>query len=209
MQTMFTWLSENGDILNDLQKVPPLSNKVQNPIMSQIKITTPGVLWSGSIQHSGIWIYFQQYRGIGHKSRRPPPPPPKESKMSTLVARKHQRAASREQVLQYSPGFYPNWSIGRREAIIYLTRGSNAQFIWQEKNIAGLHPSIPRINRLRRSNARSHLWKTSVRTLNKRGAQAWKRMKLRTMRSDSLVDTKERISKIGLPESLGVSCSIG
>ena len=37
MQTMFTGFSENGDILNDLQKIRLLFQKVQNPILTQIK----------------------------------------------------------------------------------------------------------------------------------------------------------------------------
>ena len=37
MQTMYTGLSENGEIINDLQKIHLLFQKVQNPIMTQIK----------------------------------------------------------------------------------------------------------------------------------------------------------------------------
>ena len=37
MRTMFTGFSENGEILNDLQKIRLLFHKVQNPIMTQIK----------------------------------------------------------------------------------------------------------------------------------------------------------------------------
>ena len=37
MQKMFTGLSENGEILNDLQKICLLPQKFQNPIMTQIK----------------------------------------------------------------------------------------------------------------------------------------------------------------------------
>ena len=37
MQTMFTGFSENGEILNDSQNIRVLFQKVQNPIMTQIK----------------------------------------------------------------------------------------------------------------------------------------------------------------------------
>ena len=37
MQTMFTGFSENGEILNDSQKIRLLFKKVQNPILTQIK----------------------------------------------------------------------------------------------------------------------------------------------------------------------------
>ena len=37
MQIMFTGFFENGDKLNDLQKIPLLFQKVQNPIMTEIK----------------------------------------------------------------------------------------------------------------------------------------------------------------------------
>ena len=37
MQTMFTGFSENGEILNDLQKIRLLFQKFQNPILTQIK----------------------------------------------------------------------------------------------------------------------------------------------------------------------------
>ena len=37
MQTMFTGFSENGDILNDSHKIRLIFQKVQNPIMTQIK----------------------------------------------------------------------------------------------------------------------------------------------------------------------------
>ena len=37
MQKMFTRFYENGDILNDLQKIRLIFQKVQNPILTQIK----------------------------------------------------------------------------------------------------------------------------------------------------------------------------
>ena len=37
MQKIFTGLSENGEILNDSQKIRLLFQKVQNPILTQIK----------------------------------------------------------------------------------------------------------------------------------------------------------------------------
>ena len=37
MQTIFTGLSENGDIINDSQKIRLIFQKVQNPILTQIK----------------------------------------------------------------------------------------------------------------------------------------------------------------------------
>ena len=37
MQTMFTRLSENGEILNNLQKIRLIFQKVQKPILTQIK----------------------------------------------------------------------------------------------------------------------------------------------------------------------------
>ena len=37
MQTMFIGLSQNGEILNDLQKICLISQNVQNPILTQIK----------------------------------------------------------------------------------------------------------------------------------------------------------------------------
>ena len=37
MQTMFTGFSENGDILNESQKIRLIFQKVQNPILTQIK----------------------------------------------------------------------------------------------------------------------------------------------------------------------------
>ena len=36
-QTVFTGLFENGEIFNDLQKIRLLLQKVQNPILTQIK----------------------------------------------------------------------------------------------------------------------------------------------------------------------------
>ena len=37
MQTVFIWFSENGEILNDSQKIRLIFQKVQNPILTQIK----------------------------------------------------------------------------------------------------------------------------------------------------------------------------
>ena len=37
IQTMFTWFSENGEILNNSQKIRFISQKFQNPILTQIK----------------------------------------------------------------------------------------------------------------------------------------------------------------------------
>ena len=37
MQTMFTGFYENGEILNNLQNIRLLFQKIQNPILTQIK----------------------------------------------------------------------------------------------------------------------------------------------------------------------------
>ena len=47
IQTMFTGFSENGDILNDSQKIRFLSQKVQNPILTQIKALESGIKGAG------------------------------------------------------------------------------------------------------------------------------------------------------------------
>ena len=137
--------------------------------------------------------------------------------MSTLVARKHHRAVSREQVAQYSPGFTPiGPSYQTERNNIYLTRGSDSTSRVEgsaspltRKTDQGCIHQVQKGKRLRRSNARSHIWKRSVRNVKNRWAQVRKQMNIRKMRATILVAARERSSKICLTDSLCVSCYIG
>ena len=95
MHTMFIGFSENGDIINDSQKIRLLLQKVQNPILTQIKAS---LQVSCDLNQANTVIYnfisislAEEAATLGYHT-------PEESRMSTLVARKHHIAASREQV---------------------------------------------------------------------------------------------------------------
>ena len=71
--------------------------------------------------------------------------------MSTLVAIKRQREASREKVTQYSPGFTPigpRYRKDRKKLSLTRGRGSTSRLegkrkFFDKKNRAGMHPSSP------------------------------------------------------------------
>ena len=92
---MFTGLSDNREILNNFQKIHFLFQKVQDPIMTQIKAS---LQVSCDLNQANTVIYnfisislAEEAATLGYHT-------PEESRMSTLVARKHHIAASREQV---------------------------------------------------------------------------------------------------------------
>ena len=89
MQTTFTGFSENGEILNESQEIRLIFQKVQNPILTQIKAS---LQVSYDLDQSNTVTYDFISNNLAADAA---------SRMSTLVARKHQRAASREQVAQY------------------------------------------------------------------------------------------------------------
>ena len=104
MQTMFTGFSENGEILNESQNIRLLFQKVQNPIMTQIKASFQV---SYDLDQYNTFIYYFIFNFLTAEDASIGDPPPEELQISTRVARKHQRLAPRDQVAQYSQGFTP------------------------------------------------------------------------------------------------------
>ena len=113
-------------------------------------------------------------------------------------------------------GFYPNGlklSGGEKQSIFDERKQLNIKVggkrkYFNKKNIAGLFPSSPKINWLRRSSTTFHLWNPSVRNLEKVWEQVRKQINTRTMWAAILVAPKSRIIKRGLTESLCASCYI-
>ena len=117
MQTMFTGLSENGEILNESHKIRLLFKKVQNPILTQIK---ESLQVSHDMYQSKKVTYEFISNSLEAEAASLRYQTPEESQMSTLVTREHQRAASREQMTQYSAGFTPIGPIYCMKRKIYL-----------------------------------------------------------------------------------------
>ena len=121
---MFTGLSDNREILNNFQKIHFLFQKVQDPIMTQIKAS---LQVSCDLNQANTVIYnfisislAEEAATLGYHT-------PEESRMSTLVARKHHKSALREQVAQYSSVFNPiGPSYWTERTNLYLTRGSDS-----------------------------------------------------------------------------------
>ena len=208
MQTMFTGFSDNGEITNDSQNICLLFQKVQNPILTQIKAslrvsydldqanTVTYNFISDSLAVEATSLGYHTPQGVADVN---------------TCGKKAPESGVKGAGGAIFTWFYPNCSklLDRDKIYIFDERERLNMKGRGNKNRAGLHLSSPKINRIKRSNARSHIWKPSVNKSKKREAQARKQMNLRTMRETSLVSIKPRSSNRGQTASLGVSCSIG
>ena len=108
MQTMFTGIYDNGEILNDLKKIRLLFQIFQNPIMTQIKASlkvsynlyqfntvTYKFIANGMVAYSTILGY--------------PPPPRGVGDVNALGERAPERGVKVSDGAIFT-GFYPNWS---------------------------------------------------------------------------------------------------
>ena len=104
MQTVFTELSDNAEILNNSQKIRLILQKVQNPIITQIKAS---LQFSNDMEQANTVAYEFISNSLISEAASLGDHTPKELRVSILVARNNERAASRGEVAQYSPGFTP------------------------------------------------------------------------------------------------------
>ena len=117
MLTIFTGLSENGEILNNSQKICLLFQKVQNPILTEIKAS---LQVSYDMDQENTVTYDFIFNSLTVEATSLGDHSPEELHMSTLVARKHHRVATREQVAQYSPSFTQLFQAIIQRETIYL-----------------------------------------------------------------------------------------
>ena len=215
MQKMFTGFSDNGNILNDLQNIRLIFQKVQNPILTQIKSSLQ-VSYDLDQANTGTYDFIYKSKAAEAASLWDHTPP-RSSRCQHLwqesTRERHQGSRWRN-IHRVLPQLVQ--SIRQRETIYLWQEGATqhqgwreAQVFWQEKQIRAASINSKKIRRLRRSNARSHIWKTSVRNLKNIWAQMRKQMNIRTMRATSLVDAKVISSKKVLTGSLGVCFYIG
>ena len=124
MQTMFTGLSENGEILNDSQKIRLLFQKVQNPIMTQIKAS---LQVSYDLDQSNKVTYDFISNSLAAEAASLGDHNPQEVVDVNTCGKKSPERGVKGAGGAIFTGFYPNWSkLSDGEKNIYLTRGSDS-----------------------------------------------------------------------------------
>ena len=211
---MFTGFSKTGEILNDSQKIRRIFQRVQNPILTQIKAS---LQVSYDLDQANTVTYefisnslVSEVSSIGDHN-------PWGFADVKNCCEKASEIGVKGAGGAIFTGFYPNWYSYRTERNnISLTRGSNSisrvegsASPSKRKTEQGCIHQVQKRKRLRIFNKRSHLWKPSVRNLKwKKWMQVRKNIKTRTMRATILVDTKAKSRKRGLSDSSDVSCYI-
>ena len=162
MQTMFTGFYENGEILNDSQKIRLPFQKVQNPILTQIKAS---LQVSYDMDQSKKATYDFIAKSLEAYAVSIGDPPPRGVADINTRGKKTLESGIKGEGGAILTGFYPNRSktldgeiqciFDEKERLNSKGRGELNSL--DKKNRASLHPSSLKIKRLRISKAISHI----------------------------------------------------